>query len=120
VRVVSFFVPGNGAVSWTAPSDCMITGLTSSIDALLTLDPDGTWLAFVSSTNQSLEQNQILMHSDYSQLGQGHDMFQLSQLTFQLTKGQMVFVSAGSTTGVVQIFVEDMPSTVEQLLGLPR
>jgi hypothetical protein len=76
------------------------------MDALLSLDPDATWLDFVSQVGpRSVDQVQILTHSNYGSQGSA-DMFQLSELMIQLIKGTKVFISAGPAAGLVQIFYE--------------
>lgn len=104
---MSFYVPASGVASWEAPADGYVSAVTSSIDALLTLDPDGTWLGYVTEAGpKAVEQTQVLLHSQYG-ISASAAMFQLNQLALEYIKGQKIFVSAGDTAGLVQLFCED-------------
>jgi hypothetical protein len=116
VRVVTFYVGASSSSSWTVPENCVLTGLQASMDALFTLDPDGTWLDYVTATGV-VDQIQLLTRSVYSKLGDPHPMYQLSQLSIELLKDQRVFLAAGPTAGLVQLFVEPDSSQLRIPVG---
>ena len=107
--MITFYIPASGSASWQAPADGVVSAVTSSIDGLLTLDPDGTWLDYVTQAGpKSVEQTQVLLRSVYSSLGDPHPMFQLNNLAIDYLQGQKIFVSAGNAAGLVQLFCQDL------------
>jgi len=114
VRVVSFYPAANSTLSWTADQDVRFVGGSSSIDALVHVDAQLTWLEFVSQTAGSVVENLgILLRSTYSSVGVDDRFFGFE---IPIPRGQKIFVSAGTTGGVVQLIFKTSADVTHVLI----
>jgi len=107
VKVVTFYPAASSTLSWKADEELRLIAVSSSIDALVSLDPQLTWLQFVTRTAGTVQETvEFLLRSTYSVAGDPNLLDRFIGLDFEVPKGQTVFVHSGSTGGVVQLMFQ--------------
>jgi hypothetical protein len=113
LKIVNFTFNDAGPLIWEVDEDCILFGCISTVQAVLSLEPDLRWSNFVTITQNSVDEKfRLILPADFPHLSP------TVLLNFQLLKGQKIYISGSGGQGLAQLFVEPTVSAVGGLASL--
>lgn len=115
MRCVTFIWAGStDTLSYEAPEDMILFGWRAYQDGVISFDPDLTWTEFATRAEGVYDKVELFLNGLYT-LGSPSVVDFFTGLSFQLLKGQKIYIASGQTA---RTFIQLFFKTADEVLVL--